>query len=405
MEVEDYEAYDLNNTASYSQNSSELVENFDLIELNSSDPSKGPLLNNVTTTIPFLPLGLGIILVTVFGIIGNLLSATVLSRKRLQSSYAVLTLGLTFVDTVYLITKFLRYGIASLFSHYEIAILYLNVILPIIGPYLRSITFIAHTASTYFTIAIAIDRFVAVCLPATARKFCTRKRASFTCVLVLVWSVIFNATRWLEFRTVPIEEMQTEGTVSAANATASGYYVMKITELRIDPVYKEVYIFWIYLIVMFILPFVTLSVLNLCIFLGIRKLVKNGAVLTSTQKRDTSFSIMLIGVVLVFLICNVDYLVLDILDYAGVAFSEFWNYLGNFLLTLNSAVNFLIYCVCGWKFRQELIKIMRATCPCLQEHGSHDIVVTDDCQWVKDTINMDVKSIPRATLTKSSVTN
>ncbi|ODM99157.1 FMRFamide receptor [Orchesella cincta] len=402
MEADDYEVYEPNNTAPYWQNSSELVENFG-IDINASDPFKGPLLNNVTTTIPFLPLGLAIILVTVFGIVGNLLSAIILSRKRLQSSYSVLTLGLTFVDSVYLITKFLRYGIASLFSHYETAILYLNVVLPIAGPYLRAITFTAHTASTYFTIAIAIDRFIAVCWPATARKFCTRKRALFTCVVVLVWSFVFNATRWLEFRTVSLEEA--EGNVSEANNASSGYYVMKITELRTDPVYKEVYIFWIYLIMMFILPFVTLTVLNLCIFIGIRKLVKNGAVLTSTQKRDTSFAIMLIGVVLVFLICNVDYLILDILDYSGVAFSEFWNHLGNFLLTLNSAVNFLIYCVCGWKFRQELCKLMRATCPCLQHHGSHDIVVTDDCQWVKDTINMDVKSIPRATLTKTNVTN
>lgn len=108
----------------------------------------------------------------------------------------------------------------------------------------------------------------------------------------------------------------------------------------------------------------------------IRKMVSHGAPLTSTQRRDTSFSVMLIGVVLVFLLCNVDYLVLDILEYSGVEYSIFWNELGNFLLTINSAVNFLIYCVCGWKFRQELWRLIRDFCPCLKQHGSHDIAVT-----------------------------
>lgn len=95
----------------------------------------------VITKIPYLPLGLGIIIVTSFGILGNLVSVLVLSRKRLQSSYSVLTLGLTFVDTIYLITKLLRYGLASAFEHYETAMTYLNVLLPVSGPYLRAITF------------------------------------------------------------------------------------------------------------------------------------------------------------------------------------------------------------------------------------------------------------------------
>ncbi len=95
----------------------------------------------VITKIPYLPLGLGIIIVTLLGILGNLVSVLVLSRKRLQSSYSVLTLGLTFVDTVYLVTKLLRYGLASAFEHYETAMTYLNVLLPISGPYLRAITF------------------------------------------------------------------------------------------------------------------------------------------------------------------------------------------------------------------------------------------------------------------------
>lgn len=98
-------------------------------------------INNVVTSIPFLPLGLAIIIVTVFGIVGNVISAIVLSRKRFRSSYSILTLGLTFVDTIYLITKLLRYGVASALAYHGSGTTYLNVVLPIAGPYLRAITF------------------------------------------------------------------------------------------------------------------------------------------------------------------------------------------------------------------------------------------------------------------------
>lgn len=107
------------------------------------------LVNAIHTTIPYIPFGLGIIIVTAFGILGNLLSAIVLSRKRLRSSYTVLTLGLTFVDTVYLITKLLRYGLQSLFVNYGIADAYVKMVLPLAGPYLRSITFTGEQKSSY----------------------------------------------------------------------------------------------------------------------------------------------------------------------------------------------------------------------------------------------------------------
>lgn len=110
------------------------------------------------------------------------------------------------------------------------------------------------------------------------------------------------------------------------------------------------------------------------LFHQIRKLSRDSSALTSIQRRDQSFAVMLVGVVVVFLVCNVDYLVLDILEYTGVEHPEFWSHLGNFLLTLNSAVNFIIYCACGWKFREELWSLILDIFPCFKQHGSHDVV-------------------------------
>jgi hypothetical protein len=94
------------------------------------------------TYFPLFPLGFAIMMVTVLGITGNVISSFVLTRKKLRSSsYSVLALALTVVDTVYLLTKFVRYGLLSLFSHFEIFYDYTNIFLPNYGPLLRPLTF------------------------------------------------------------------------------------------------------------------------------------------------------------------------------------------------------------------------------------------------------------------------
>jgi hypothetical protein len=272
----------------------ELQEDFDYnsesntvmnISFTNSTNSTNPEFSKVPTSIPFLPFGLGLIIIITIGVIGNILSSLVLSKKRLRSSYSVLTLGLTFADSVYLITKFFRYGLDSLFRHYGIVTHYTTIFLPLIGPYLRPLTFTggrllitcanskvkcnksfyairilftfltAHTASTYFTMAIALDRYIALSRPSLARKLCTTKKAMFTSIVVVGFALLYNVPRWWEF--------YTEDYLDQEDMTK---YYMKMSSLRNDPDYKLYYIFWSYFIVMFCLPFLTLSILNLLVW-------------------------------------------------------------------------------------------------------------------------------------------
>lgn len=76
---------------------------------------------------------------------------------------------------------------------------------------------------------------------------------------------------------------------------------------------------------------------------------------------------MLVSIVALFLICSLDYLVIDLLTYFNQAYPPFWDQLGNFLLTVNSAGNFIIYCAFGRKFRQEFVAMMRQVVLCRRE--------------------------------------
>ena len=65
----------------------------------------------------FIIEGLGITIVSVLGIFGNILSACVLSRTQMKSSVSCLLLGLTFADTLLITSSILIFGLPVLFEY------------------------------------------------------------------------------------------------------------------------------------------------------------------------------------------------------------------------------------------------------------------------------------------------
>lgn len=76
----------------------------------------------------------------------------------MRSTYSILTLGLTFCDAVYLLTKLIRYALLSMFVYFDLFDGYTEVFYPIFGPYLRAITFTGMkiTACIYISYIIYI---------------------------------------------------------------------------------------------------------------------------------------------------------------------------------------------------------------------------------------------------------
>ena len=69
-----------------------------------------------------------------------------------------------------------------------------------------------------------------------------------------------------------------------------------------------------YLVVMYIVPFSLLAVLNMRIYMQIRKANRERAKLSSHQQREIGMATMLICVVIVFFACNVLALVVNVLE-------------------------------------------------------------------------------------------
>ena len=85
-----------------------------------------------------------------------------------------------------------------------------------------------------------------------------------------------------------------------------------------------------------------------------RRSNKNLSTMSAHEKKEVRLAVMLMIVVLVFLICNVLPLIVNILEVFGQEINEVTE-TSNLLVTLNSSVNFFIYVLFGEKFKRQLL--------------------------------------------------
>ncbi|XP_013776911.2 FMRFamide receptor-like, partial [Limulus polyphemus] len=301
------------------------------------------------TTISILEListGVGITVLSALGIIGNVISLLVLSRPQMQSSINCSLQGLAIFDTGVLLCALIMLGLTTLGKLIHWLRFYTWVIFPFIVPVVYPLALIAQTGSVWMTVVVTIERYVAVCHPFKAKSLFTYKRSRFYNIIITVIAVCYNIPRFWEVQRIEIWDPLTNSTV----------YHIQPSSFRENKLYFEIYYIWMYLLMMYFLPLLALAVLNTFIWHTVNQANRDRQKLSFRQRKEISLSIMLLCVVIVFLFCNITAFLVNILEY----FDVYWESLAhcsNLLVTLNSSVNFIIYCIFGHKFKQTLFSI------------------------------------------------
>lgn len=78
--------------------------------------------------------------------------------------------------------------------------------------------------------------------------------------------------------------------------------------------------------------------------------------LSRLQKKEIGLAVMLLVVVSVFFLCNVLAFIINVLELLDITIDEL-TMSSNLLVTINSSVNFIIYCIFGQKFRKLFLKM------------------------------------------------
>lgn len=181
-------------------------------------------------------------------------------RPQMRSSINHLLIGLARTDTVLIITSILLFGLPGIYPYSGLLFNYFYIVYPHIAPVVYPLATVAQTASVYLTLTVSLERFVAVCHPLRARSLCTYGRARMYVIGIIIVSVLYNLPKLWEANIK--EEWYSEGNVTI--------YCPRASCFRLNELYKTVYIHWMYLIFLYLLPFTGLGIINAAIYRQVR---------------------------------------------------------------------------------------------------------------------------------------
>lgn len=305
-------------------------------------------------------MGIGGTSVCSIGIVCNILSVIVLTRRVMNSStYSYLT-ALAVCDTLALLFTLIlysedtKYPVEGNLKWAEPAYVYL---FPVVHP--AALTF--QVTSIWLTLAFTVDRYIMICHPFKAEKMCSVSRARKVIVCIYILGIIFNIPRFLEYKTE--ETMVPTLDHGVEKRVVIGYTAIGLNKLFVELVHQ-----YLYLIFVCGIPFVTLFVLNSFLIYAVHLSRKKGRQINAKERKRNDTTVMLIGVVVIFLICQGPALIARMvyaidMTYATTSYTfHIINEVGNFLVIINSAINIVPYYFFGQRFRKEFWRLFCKVC-------------------------------------------
>ena len=231
----------------------------------------------------------------IIGLVLNCITIYILtSKKDLHNLFNRLLLWLLWFDNFVLVTWLL----ARIIIDFEVK---LSIFIWIFPYFTFPFGSIAQSASTFMTVTLAHERYVAVRDPmkynqSNLNPKTQMLRALMYAIPVMVFSIVYNIPFFMCFR---LEEKVDR-------------LAVVVTELRQNPLFIRYYINWTRCFVSGIVPFATLFYYNLRFYKIIRKAsarkrkltVKNRASVRKTEDKERNMAIVMFGIIALFLTCH-----------------------------------------------------------------------------------------------------
>lgn len=298
--------------------------------------------------------------VCVCGFIGNILALVVLTsydRSGKKSSTPLLLGALAASDILVLITVFMMKSVPSFCTFTDSCGDFLADIFPYFEVYGWPSMDLAHAYSTWIIVVVTVHRYIAVCWPLEAKSICTRTRAIQHLTLAIVMCTLFELPVYLDFHLLVTED-------------EDGHVILEraYTELGNNHIYQLVYKTTLYYAVMYVIPLIILTIFTTLLIRALNhsKKIKeqmrpqssNTSLPPSSGKTDDVTRILIV-VVLVFMACQpwepVRRILESIYGFQGCGHAYFYyEEFPSLSFAVNSAANFVIYCLLGSKFRAVL---------------------------------------------------
>lgn len=327
--------------------------------------------NEIILSTPYLShilLGVIGILVCVIGILANLTSIIILNKHAINklSTYVYL-IALSVCDAIGLFFTIIVFMQYSILPDSAIPSWILNIY-PKVLVYVYPMVIAAQTLSVWIIFALTIDRYLCVCRPNLGIKFCTKRRSSIIVFTLFIVSILYSLPIFFE-RNYKIVNISNFKVILFSSLTAFGE----------STTYFRVYHLYIYTIFICLIPFGTILILNSFLIHSVIKfkrhrsdfkllnserlllnnnLTNNEQEISLAQEQEeqkrrlpinhSDITILLIGLVVVFIICQLPSTILRLVTYKNreIIFNPIYVILmdvSNFLVVLNSTINCVLY--------------------------------------------------------------
>ncbi|XP_017786519.1 PREDICTED: sex peptide receptor [Nicrophorus vespilloides] len=296
-------------------------------------------------------------------IIFNTLIVVVLSKRHMRTPTNVVLMAMALCDMLTLLipAPWLIY-MYTFGNHYKpiwpISVCYAWSVMHEVIPNMF------HTSSIWLTLALAMQRYIYVCHAPLARKFCTMPNVYKCLFYILLCAAVHQSTRLFDRDYEEVEIEWNNEIVSVCRVKIADW----VNEYMTEDIYFLFY-FIFRIIFVHLIPCVALVILNVFLFLALRKAQQRRDLLLSKKNqkseckklRDSNCTtLMLIVVVSVFLIVEIPLAVVTILHVISSTMNIILDYdvanvlvlFTNFFIILSYPINFAIYCGMSRQFRE-----------------------------------------------------
>ena len=284
----------------------------------------------------------------ILGMTGNVMSIIVMSQKQMKSSTNTYLFALAVSDLIKLFVDFLYFMVILL---NQIDTPTGNKAYVFLYPYAHYIFNASLCVSAWLIVSVAVERYVYVCHPTKVKFYCNIYKARTISFSVFIIMSVLAIPYAMRYRTVQ----------KVNNETGAIEYDVILSQLWQNQLFTDIYT-WFQNLMRSIIPLVILIILNTCIMYGLRRC----RLLRSKTPKKHRITTMLITVILVFLICITPDTIMS--TFFGLGYSE-ENYLArgireitDLLLLINSAANFVIYCIFNTIFWCQFRRLFCYTC-------------------------------------------
>lgn len=299
-------------------------------------------------------------MITLIGVIGNTVTIVIMTRRRMRSSTNNYLAALAIVDILYLLG-----GFALSLKHYEFIQVKGLFIYFHCFPFLILLTDTCSNTSVWLTATFTVERYIAVCHPIKGKVLCTESRARKAVIGVVVFC--FALTLPTPFEYAVVEEND-----PATNMTRVS---LSYSEFGRNELYKKIY-YWLTVVLFTLVPFCLLAVFNAFLVRSVHISRRQRSKMTqrtdsSRDNQENKITVMLIAVVILFFVCQLPTAVT--LLYTSIRSPEegseqeklvfILGNIFNFLMSINAAGNFILYCLLSQKYRRTFLQIF---CPCAE---------------------------------------